>query len=169
MPTIDEAQREALASMPALEMMWDAVVIDHASLAAPIRLIRGPGVDTAINIEPPAAAPTFTAVAMEVVYPGFDEKGQPTDVALKIDGVGGRLVTELMALCAQTTPPTCDMYEVNPSDLAEFWTVVPNINIVRAQLDGTSVTLTLQYDALENINAPAHIYDRTRFPMLHRS
>lgn len=107
----------------------------------------------------------FFYVPMGITLPN-DSEGSPTAATLSVSNVGLELINALRSMKVGGIPATVDMNIVLASAPNTPGYTLPTLDMVQADWDEQSVTMTLVVEALDHEPFPAGNFDAAGFPAL---
>lgn len=156
--TLTSATRAALYAPQTGKVLLHLLTIDHADMAAPVRLV-----DDLVDIV--SRGDTYTAFPFEAALP-VDTDGEVPQLEITCDAVTRELIVEIRSIA---TPATMTL-EVVAADSPDDVEAGPYVfDVVSAQYDATEITLRLTYEPLTVEPFPALIFNPHDFPLLFQA
>lgn len=156
--TVSAAAREALYGAQTAEVFLHLLVIDHADLVAPIRLVNNTE-----NIV--SAGNTYTAFPFEVNLPP-DQEGELPRVQLVVDNVTQLLVEEVRSI---SSPFTVSLSVVMASAPDTVEAGPFEFEAKSAEYDVQRMVFTLAYESLLQEPFPYLSYTPSNYPGLFQA
>lgn len=166
-----EAYAEAMAVAPQHRAMLNTLEIDHAELAAPLRVVLN---DTDISATLEADAPTdagevvtFTACQFGLQLPEENDQQARPEVRVWVDGVSSALAHELEAATLSLDPITLCVRVYASDDLSGPANLPPlRLQLHDVRVTETRVTARAAYADFGNTRFPAKTFTRAEYPGL---
>lgn len=168
--TLSLAIREAYASAPADDIVYETIELWHPDFSVPVRVVHNPtDVDATLEASAPrnpSATITFSAFAFRFVRPEIGPNGAP-QCTIEIDNVSRDLVAAIESSMGSRQPITILYREYLASDL----TVPANdppiaLTVTNISVDVFRVRATAGFADLANRRFPRQEYTADRFPGL---
>ena len=150
---LSAAATASLVAEETAEVWLRLIVITHANLAVPIRLVD--------NIEDIVSnGATFVALPFELELP--DEGERPGEARIRVDNVDRRIVEAIRSI---TTPPQVTIQIILASDPDAIELEIPTLTLRDATYDLTAVTGFLRFEDI-TVEPVAESITPARFPGL---
>lgn len=169
-PTLSAALKEAYASAPTDDVLYDTLEIWHENFTAPIYVVRDFH-DLTATIEAGAArnagtAVTFVGFAFDIVPPEVDSAGVPQCV-IEIDNVSREILANIEAAMGSTSSITVIYRAYLSSDLSGPENDPPlELQIMSITADPFRVRAVAGFGSLTNMRFPRLDYSADVFPGL---
>ncbi len=166
---LTSAMEEAYASAPSSVLILHTLELSHPTLATPIRIVTGdegpPGGETLLMGLETGGIVSFTALAFDVIPPGFDDDG-PTPGKIRIDGASDLIfpLLENAAVAAGTIGVTYRSYRSDayfqPGD------VISGLKMRQMTLTATAAEGEVAFAEVGEQAFPRAVYTIDKFPGL---
>ena len=153
MSVTDDLKTEAWA--PASDLPLILVVLEHADLAAPIRVVNN-------KTDIISGGETYTAFPVDIVLPSALEDSPPR-AQLRISNVSREIGQAIRSI---STPPTVTLSVIRQDapDVVEITFV--GMRLANAKWDALAVTGDLEFENLVREPYPAHSFSPAEYPGL---
>lgn len=169
---LTSAMEEAYASAPSNVVILHTLELNHPTFSDPIRIVTGdegiPAGEYVLLTLENGIEVWFTAMAFDVIPPGYDDDG-PTAGRIRIDGVSGLLLPYLenVAVNAGNIAVT---YRAYRSDARfEPGDVISGLKLKRVDVSATAVEAEIGFDEVGTQAFPRLTYDIDTYPSLFGS
>ena len=168
---LSEAQREAMAVAPNSDAILYTLEIDHADLAAPIRLVLNDR-DITARLESDAETDpdtyvTFTAISLGIQLPEESDSSQAPSTRFWIDGVSALVASELEVAAESLDPVTLAVRTYISTDLSGPSSLPPlRLELRDIEITETRVTASAAYADFGNTRFPAKSFTIEEYPGL---